>query len=56
VHLAKMFGFEYVLVKNTKELDSELKRFYSNSNHPKIMEINTSEIENAEIMREYFEL
>lgn len=55
-YLAKMFGFEYVLVKNAEELDSELKAFYSNSNRPKIMEINTSEIENAEVMREYFEI
>lgn len=53
-HLAKMFGFEYVLVNSSEELNSELKDFYADSNQPKIMEINTSEIDNAQIQRNYF--
>jgi len=55
-HLAKMFDFEYVLVEDLGGLDSELNQFYSNSNFPKIMEINTSSIENAELMRDYFKI
>src|SRR5690606_9327057 len=55
-YLAKMFGFEYVEINSLEELDSELNQFYSESEKPKIMEINTSEIENAGIMREYFEI
>lgn len=55
-YLAEMFGFEYIPVKNQEELNSALETFYSDSNRPKIMEINTSEIENAEIQREYFKI
>lgn len=55
-HLAKMFGFEYYLVNNLEELNSCLIDFYSNSKQPKILEINTSEIENAEVMRNYFKV
>lgn len=55
-HLAKMFGFGYITVQNLEELNSELNSFYLDSDHPKIMEINTSEIENAEVMRDYFKI
>ncbi len=55
-YLAKMFGFEYSVIQNLKELDRELPGFYSQSDRPKILEINTSEIENAAIMRKYFDL
>lgn len=55
-YLAKMFGFEYELVKNSDELNTSLKSFYSHSKQPKILEINTSEIENAEIQRAYFRI
>lgn len=53
-YLAKMFDFEYIVVNNLVELDNELKHFYNSSEKPKIMEINTSGIENAQIMRNYF--
>lgn len=55
-HLAEMFGFEYLLVRNSEELEKELSEFYEISDRPKIMEINTSNIENAEIQREYFNI
>lgn len=55
-HLAKMFGFEYIGVNSLEELNSEIDGFYSNSFKPKIMEINTSNVENSEIMREYFKI
>ena len=55
-HLAKMFGFEYIIVENQNELENELIDFYKDSERPKIMEINTSNVENAEIQRKYFEI
>ena len=55
-HLAEMFGFEYMLVRNSEELEKEMAEFYEISDRPKIMEINTSNIENAEIQREYFKI
>lgn len=55
-YLAKMFGFEYVAINSLEELNSALTGFYLESKKPKIMEVNTSEVENAEVMREYFEL
>jgi len=53
-HLAKMFGFDYIQINSSEELNSKLEDFYAASNQPKIMEINTSEIDNAEIQRNYF--
>lgn len=53
-HLAKMFGFEYENVNNLFELKNSLADFYNISESPKILEINTSHIENAQILREYF--
>lgn len=55
-YLSKMFGFEYIKVQSLKELDDELKTFYDESNQPKIMEIDTSTIDNAEVMRAYFRI
>lgn len=55
-HLAEMFGFEYIVVNSMEELNSEIDGFYLNSEKPKIMEINTSGVENSEVMRAYFEL
>lgn len=54
-HLARMFGFEYENVNNLKEVKNALKEFYQNSDKPKILEINTSKIENAQIQRDYFD-
>jgi 2-succinyl-5-enolpyruvyl-6-hydroxy-3-cyclohexene-1-carboxylate synthase len=55
-HLAKMFDFEYVSIQSLEELNHTLENFYSDSNRPKIMEVQTSAIENAEIMRAYFKV
>ncbi len=55
-HLAKMFGFGYKFIQNMEELDKELNEFYTASDQPIIMEINTSEIENAQIQRDYFQI
>lgn len=56
IHLAEMFGFEYVEINSMEELNSEIDGFYQNSEKPKIMEINTSKVENSKVMRAYFEL
>lgn len=53
-HLAKMFGFDYENVDNRDDLRNALKEFYVDSEKPKILEINTSFIDNAKILREYF--
>lgn len=54
-HLAAMFSFEYISVQNLEELKENLTTFYKTSDRPKIMEINTSEKDNAQIQRAYFE-
>jgi len=55
-HLAKMFGFDYTAVDNLEDLNQYLQSFYQDSDRPKILEINTSNIENAEVMRAYFKI
>lgn len=55
-HLSEMFGFEYIKANNLIELEKTLNDFYSESEKPKILEINTAEVENSEIMRAYFKL
>ncbi|MDX9704326.1 MAG: 2-succinyl-5-enolpyruvyl-6-hydroxy-3-cyclohexene-1-carboxylic-acid synthase [Weeksellaceae bacterium] len=54
--LAKMFQFEYTKVNSLDEFESEIKEFYQTSKRPKIMEINTFSVENAEIQRAYFKI
>lgn len=55
-HLAKMYGLEYVKATNLDELETALNGFYETSNRAKILEINTAEIENSEVMRAYFKI
>jgi len=50
-HLATEFGFFYVKVVNQEELEATLTDFYSDSIHPKILEIETSSPKNAEILK-----
>lgn len=53
-HLAEMFGFEYKKVENLDQLEDGLEDFYAISEKPKLLEIKTSEIDNAKIQRDYF--
>lgn len=55
-HLAEMFGFEYLKADNLETLEQSLNGFYSKSDRPKILEVNTSEIKNEEVMRVYFRI
>jgi 2-succinyl-5-enolpyruvyl-6-hydroxy-3-cyclohexene-1-carboxylate synthase len=50
-HLATEFGFFYSKVVNQEELEASLTDFYSDSIHPKILEIETSSPKNAEILK-----
>lgn len=54
-HLAGMFGFDYFSVNNHDDLIVALVEFYQKSNCPRILEINTSQIDNAQIQRSYFD-
>lgn len=50
-HLATEFGFFYSKVVNQQELEASLQDFYEDSLHPKILEIETSSLENAKIFK-----
>lgn len=50
-HLATEFGFFYSKVVNQEELEASLQDFYEDSLHPKILEIETSSLGNAEILK-----
>jgi 2-succinyl-5-enolpyruvyl-6-hydroxy-3-cyclohexene-1-carboxylate synthase len=54
--LAKMFGFDYSYISNERELTTCLATFYAKSNKPKLLEINTSNQENAKILQAYFKV
>lgn len=53
-HLAKMYRFDYLNVSNETELSQALGHFYDPSEQPKILEINTRNIPNAELLKGYF--
>ncbi len=53
-HLSKMYGFEYVQVKDLKSLQTSLTSFYSESNQPKIMEVFTPKEINDVVLKNYF--
>ncbi len=55
-YLAKMYGFSYKEVNSKETLIDFLPKFFNYSTKPKILEINTSKIENAQILRNYFKL
>ncbi|MDO6674519.1 2-succinyl-5-enolpyruvyl-6-hydroxy-3-cyclohexene-1-carboxylic-acid synthase [Tenacibaculum sp. 1_MG-2023] len=53
-YLSKMYGFEYVQVKDLKSLQNSLTSFYEESNQPKIMEIFTPKEINDVVLKNYF--
>ncbi|TXF75950.1 2-succinyl-5-enolpyruvyl-6-hydroxy-3-cyclohexene-1-carboxylic-acid synthase [Chryseobacterium sp.] len=53
--LAKNFGFSYTRVEDEDTLVRVLDNFFSPDAQPKILEVDTAEIENAEILKGYFE-
>ena len=52
--IAKHFGFSYVRVDDEDTLDRVLPNFFNPDSKPKILEVCTQEIENAEILKNYF--
>lgn len=54
-HLAKSFGFSYTKVEDEMTLDRVLENFFKPDTQPKILEVFTEEMNNAEILRGYFE-
>ncbi|MEE4001880.1 2-succinyl-5-enolpyruvyl-6-hydroxy-3-cyclohexene-1-carboxylic-acid synthase [Tenacibaculum sp. FZY0031] len=53
-HLSKTYGFEYVQIKDLKNLQSSLTSFYAESNQPKIMEVFTPKEINDVVLKNYF--
>lgn len=53
-HLAAMYQMEYQSAHNLDELEQQLVPFYSSGDRPKILEIFTPELENADFLRGYF--
>lgn len=53
-HLAAHWGISYNSVANKEDLEKELASFYS-GDEPKLLEIKTPQLENAKVLRAYFE-
>ena len=51
---ASMYGFDYALVNNAMGLKTELNSLFNKQEKPKIIEVDTSEIENHKILKSYF--
>jgi 2-succinyl-5-enolpyruvyl-6-hydroxy-3-cyclohexene-1-carboxylate synthase len=53
-NIAKHFGFSYFKVDEEETLLRTLDNFFKPEEKPKILEINTSEIQNADVLKDYF--
>ena len=53
--LAKNFGFSYTKVDDEDTLLRVMDNFFKPDAKPKLLEIDTTEVENAEILKKYFE-
>ncbi|VAW25400.1 2-succinyl-5-enolpyruvyl-6-hydroxy-3-cyclohexene-1-carboxylic-acid synthase, partial [hydrothermal vent metagenome] len=53
-HLCKMYNFEYSIVENENDLNTQLSKFYKKSNFPKLLEVFTPREENDKILKAYF--
>lgn len=53
-HLAKHFGFSYIKVEDEVTLDRVLENFFKPGPQPKILEVNTSGKNSADIQKAYF--
>lgn len=54
-HLAKHFGFSYIRVEDEPTLDRVLENFFKPDLQPKILEVNTSGKNSADVLKAYFE-
>jgi len=55
-HYCKMYGFNYVYASSLKDLDNKLVPFFNNDINPTLLEINTSDALNDEILKAYFNM
>ncbi len=53
--IAKMFNFSYTKVEDEDALSRVLENFFKPSTQPKLLEVNTSSIQNGDILRGYFD-
>ncbi|MEO8933994.1 MAG: thiamine pyrophosphate-binding protein [Xanthomarina sp.] len=53
-HLCKMYDIEYDTAANEKQLKTQLKTFFSESNQPKLLEIFTPRTINDQVLLDYF--
>lgn len=53
-NLAKHFKFDYFQVETKDEFHRSLENFFKPSSQPKILELNTREEDNADVLKEYF--
>lgn len=53
--IAKHFGFGYTRVEDEDTLSRVLDNFFRHDEKPKILEVDTQEIENAAVLKRYFE-
>lgn len=56
-HLCKAFNVEYAFASDLKSFENKLNTLYlpAENGRPKLLEVNTAKMPNAEILREYFE-
>ncbi|BAV94395.1 2-succinyl-5-enolpyruvyl-6-hydroxy-3-cyclohexene-1-carboxylic-acid synthase [Ichthyobacterium seriolicida] len=54
-HLARMYNWNYLKAENTPELQRQLSNFYQKSDSPCILEVFTPRLENAEVLKDYFD-
>jgi 2-succinyl-5-enolpyruvyl-6-hydroxy-3-cyclohexene-1-carboxylate synthase len=54
VHLAKMYGFNYLTASNEATLESSLKDLFSNDEKPTLLEVFTPTLENDKVLLDYF--
>lgn len=52
--LAEDFGFDYFKVEDELTMERVLEHFFQHSYQPKILEVDTKLIENAQILKDYF--
>ncbi|MFL0352775.1 2-succinyl-5-enolpyruvyl-6-hydroxy-3-cyclohexene-1-carboxylate synthase [Xanthomarina sp. GH4-25] len=53
-HLCKMYDFDYATAINEKQLKTQLKTFFTETNQPKLLEIFTPRIINDQVLLDYF--
>jgi 2-succinyl-5-enolpyruvyl-6-hydroxy-3-cyclohexene-1-carboxylate synthase len=53
-HLAKMFGFKYLIASTEKTLEISLNALFSDEDKPALLEVFTPTLENDKILLQYF--